>query len=229
MSMDFFQTARTGLNFTLTIPQSIMMSALQEPVEQTPSVASSESCIDCLIALVKDFFSPLNFWISQLFPRSSDPALLAKWDQVVEKELAPIEATPASDGDFIAGKTLADAFVRAASKTKINPSFSHVLVIDRKQEEGFLFSPEGYYSHHAQNAYQFNNPHTLVVVGERLEHTIKNFWEQKSAHTICNATSRMNHATIFPLNAKETDMLENGRMPFSLLKFLRGHSVDSQS
>lgn len=216
MPLDLFASSRIAFNYTLTIPQSIVDLFNRNAAEQKPVISAvNTGCLDGLIEKVKNFFSPLTFWISQIFP-SSDPALLSEWDKIVEKETDPSK-----------GNELKDAFVRAVSKTGINPSFSHVLVIDREPNGGSLFSEDGHYSDLNQRAHEFNTPATLVVVGDRTEEA-KNRRDRASAHYI-NASRPMNEAVIFPLNAKEVETLENDRMPFSLLKFLRKNNIDIHS
>ena len=216
MPVNLFESSRAAFNYTLTIPQSIVDLFNRNAAEQRPAISAvNTGCLDGLIEKIKEFFSPLLFWLSQISP-SSDPALLSEWDKIVEKETDPAK-----------GQALADAFVRAASKTGINPSFSHVLVIDRKRDEDSLFSEEGHYFDLKQRAHEFNTPLTLVVVGDRTEEA-KNRRDRASAHYI-NASRPMNEAVIFPLNAKEVETLENDRMPFSLLKFLRKNDIDIHS
>jgi hypothetical protein len=165
-------------------------------------------CFDSLVKRVKEIFSPLTFWISQLFG-SSDPALMAKWDVVVEKD------TEANC------RVLADGFVKAVSKTGVSPSFSKVLVINRDKTAGALFYYNGYYTRLAEKAEEFNNPKTLVIIGFNKKLNLKDEYQEASAKAICNFSRSMSKATIFMLNGGETEALENGRMSLSLLHLLK--------
>ncbi len=221
MPVNLFESSRAAFNYTLTIPQNIVDLFNRNAAEERPAIpAVNTGCLDGLIEKVKNFFSPLIFWISQISP-SSDPALLSEWDKIVEKETDPSRE-----------QVLADAFLRAASKTGINPSFDHVLVIDRKRNgEGTLFDKEGHYCDLRGRAHEFNTPATLVVVADNCaENVVKNHWDRYSGHRICsNGRHPMDQAVIFSLNDKEIETLENERMPLSLLKFLRKHDIDMHS
>ena len=116
--------------------------------------------------------------------------------------------------------------MRAASKTGINPSFKHVLVINRYKDGGSLFSDEGHYYYLGLRARELNNPDTLVAVGIRVPEVVKGGWFKHVADRICNATHPMKNAAIFALNDKETNLLESGSMPISLLKFLKARSLN---
>lgn len=205
--------------------------------------ASSHSGLDCIPRILQFFFDAFesikNWVINLFFPESpSDPALLARWDAVVEKDYDPVGSpNPEYDEAYSAcwrGRTAADALIKAASKTGVTPPFHQILV--RRigfEATGSLFQADshgdGGYVRLAERARNgdFNNPETLIILATSEEDCS----EERKRHLIDTrirwgreARQPIEGASFFVLNANESIELSRNRMPASLLAFFQAHS-----
>ncbi len=197
---------------------------------------SDLGCIGNIVRFFVESFKSLKNWITDLFfPEApSDPALLARWDAVVEKDYDPVgSVNPEYDEAYSAswrGRTAADALVKAASKTGVNPPFNQILVRRLSfNENGSLFVSDshgdGGYNRLEQRARNgaFNNPETLILYA-----TSDNFSEERKLELIRmwirwgeEGGYPINNATFFILDESDTNQLLRDRMPASLLAFFQ--------
>lgn len=227
-------TPLRGMNFTITVPTTFIAPAQPAAPKDTMRIAVSQDDGDCFTALIekiKAIFRSIADWIAGFSDSPIDPALFAKWDAVVEKDYDLVGAT---NPRFLEaanierrGKTLADHFIKAVSKTGVQPqaTFRHVFVSER-EGAGILFTSEGAFSAYSRQARsgEFNNPDTFIIIGfksgERLTAAEKESYKRERIAVDGRDGRPYQNAKILILSGEETATLQSDRMPASALAFL---------
>lgn len=187
------------------------------PVKDTLRMAANEGSIDCFTDLIRkivEFFTSLFTFDSPI-----NEERFKKWDALVEKEYDPAGADRNK-----AGHTLADHFVKAVSKTDLDPSLQHVFAYI-KSGAGIIFSFDGAYTTYSERAKrgEFDNPKTLIVIGLQEDMTAKKRqdWLQGRIQNSLSEGYKIQNAKVAVLSRDETRTLLSDRMPASLLQVLK--------
>jgi hypothetical protein len=223
----------TPLN--LTVPQTGSTTCASKSSVSTDQLrilahTNSSNCFSNLLDKLKTSFHTLYEWILSFFVSDlpSDPALLARWDQIVEKDYDPIGATQPyyteAANACARGHTLADSLVRAASKTGMAPSFQHIIIM-KKSGAGLLFTGDGQFTRLAARAAtgEFNSPNTLIItaLSNHLSENEKQNYIQGRIRSCALDGFPIHHATMLVISGNELSSLERDRMPSSLLQFFK--------
>lgn len=228
-----------NFDYTLTVPTFIPPAippeknlVINDNLRSLANAGESDCC-SRVFENLKESFEYLYEWISSFFIREapSDPALLAKWDRVVEKDYDPVGAThpyyTEDSNRSFRGHTIADSLIRAASKTGITPPFKNIIIM-KKSGAGLLFTADGQFTRLDQRARagEFDSPDTLIITAIRDQQTEsqKLAYNQARINVCARDGYPIHNATMLVISGSELRALDKDRMPSSLLKFFKDYS-----